>query len=657
MNGYHARNFVTFDGTTQFVALSAAALGGKTHYQYYLNGNGWNSQVDPNHTFIGVTITFTGGPNAGDQLYYPQQVASFIPFPSSTAPFKTAPALLDQTNAQLMAKYGLSVGDQVAPTNATALALSNGFIGAAAPVETANLYSRDYTNQTSYQLQYLINGNQRIIESTNTTLTSGWNFLTRTIGGLLNTFMVWADVNPSVPAFTPAAANPLSMPLALLPNGYTLNGTFLDPAQGPVGFTQVFTGAQLQALPVMTRPDGNEYVVLPGVNFKDAAGTTFSNIPIQLTLTLPYSPLGAFNSALDIGSPALGGSASFDPNSGTYTVTGAGTDINSASDQFQFVSTSMTGDNTLTARVTSVANTDPSAKAGLMFRNDSSASAMFADVVVTPGQSVSFQTRSMTGGLVSVTTFTGYAIPIWLKLIRNGNSFMGYYSTVTNPVAGNWIQIGTSKTIPMSGTVQAGLAVTSHNTSTAATATFTNVQFASQQVDLSSAFNNGGIASDGSLFNNGQSLDSGGSSFSATLLKNSVSWHGSAFNIGAADTNDTVMTTGQTIIIPTGTFSSLQFLATATRGSQANQTFTINYTDGTTQTYTQGISDWASSSTYAGESVAVSMPYRNGGGGTSQAGNFKLYGYTIALNPTKIVESITLPNNGNVKLLAMNLLA
>ena len=658
VNGYNAHDFVTFDGTTQFIALSTAALGGKTHYQYYLNANNWNNaSYDLHRTFNGETITFSGGPNAGQQLFFAQQAPGFIPFPTGSALPTVPSSMVGQTNAQLMSQYGLAVGDQVAPANATAMPLSNAVIGAAAPVETAYLYSKEYTTQTSYQLQYLVNGTQRVNESTNSTLVNGWNLLTRTIGGLLNTFLVWADVNPAIPAFTPTAADPLSLPLAAIAAGYVLNGTIVDPASGPTSFTQSFTGAQLQALTQYTRSDGSTYVNLPGVTYKDTAGTTFSNIPIQLTLTLPYAPLGAFNSTIDIGSPAQTGSGTFDGT--TYTVVGGGSDIWGGSDQFHFVSTAVTGDETITARETSVSssNSQAWAKSGLMFRNGTSANAAFANVLFTPGGNVSFQWRSTAGGSTTQSYISGVTGPVWLKLVRNGNAFSAYYTKVANPTSTDWIQLGATQTISMATTVQAGLSVTNHSNSGSCTATFTNVQLSRASVNLSAAFTNIGIATDGSTYSNGNSLDGSGASLSGNLLGTSVNWNGNTFNIGSPGTDDLVEGLGQTLTVPTGNYSSLQILATAARGGQGNQVFTIHYTDGTTQTVTQSISDWASSSTNSGESVAVSMPYFDTAAGTKQTGTRRVYGYSFALNPLKTVESITLPNNGNVKVFAMDVVA
>jgi hypothetical protein len=46
------------------------------------------------------------------------------------------------------------------------------------------------------------------------------------------------------------------------------------------------------------------------------------------------------------------------------------------------------------------------------------------------------------------------------------------------------------------------------------------------------------------------------------------------------------------------------------------------------------------------------MPYRNYADGTTNNATSNLYGYTFLLNPDKSVQSVTLPNNRNVVVLA-----
>jgi streptogramin lyase len=115
------------------------------------------------------------------------------------------------------------------------------------------------------------------------------------------------------------------------------------------------------------------------------------------------------------------------------------------------------------------------------------------------------------------------------------------------------------------------------------------------------------------------------------------------------------VTSGQTITLPAGNYQSLSFLGLAVNGNQPNQTFTVNYSDGSSQTFTQSISDWSASQTYGGEQVALPMNYLDTSDGSQDSGTFNIYGYSFTLDATKSVESITLPNNSNVDVLAMDL--
>ncbi len=177
---------------------------------------------------------------------------------------------------------------------------------------------------------------------------------------------------------------------------------------------------------------------------------------------------GVVWSDTDIGSPALAGGASY---SGTnWTVLGGGSDIYGTSDQFNFVSENYTGDGSIAADVTGQTDTDPWAKAGVMLRNDSTAGAAYAAVVVTPGEGITFQWRSSAGGSTGYARVGGVT-PEWVQLIRSGSSFTPYFSTDGQ----KWVQFAAPQTVSMGTTALAGLAVTSHSSSLASAATFSNV--------------------------------------------------------------------------------------------------------------------------------------------------------------------------------------
>lgn len=180
---------------------------------------------------------------------------------------------------------------------------------------------------------------------------------------------------------------------------------------------------------------------------------------------------------------------------------------------------------------------------------------------------------------------------------------------------------------------------------------------AATQVDLSKAFNGDGIAVDGRSFTGG--LDGLGYAYSGTLLQGSVTLNNVAFPIGAAGQANLVSGvlsgSGAAIALPSGAYSSLQMLATGVNGAQLSQAFKVTYTDGTSTTFTQSLSDWFTPAGFSGEAIALSMPYRDVSNGARDNRPFELYRYTFALNSAKTVSGITVPANSNVKVFAMAL--
>jgi len=173
----------------------------------------------------------------------------------------------------------------------------------------------------------------------------------------------------------------------------------------------------------------------------------------------------------DIGSPAIGGSAVYDAPSDTYTLDGNGANIGGSSDQFNFASTTMTGDGSVIAYVGSITNTNASAEAGVMIRNDSTVGSVFAALLVSPTSGLTFEWRSSVNGSTSQESNVSIAAPVGLKLTRAGSTFSAYYSTdgIT------WNLIGPSQMVTMNTAALAGLAVTSHNTAAICAATFSSV--------------------------------------------------------------------------------------------------------------------------------------------------------------------------------------
>lgn len=175
-----------------------------------------------------------------------------------------------------------------------------------------------------------------------------------------------------------------------------------------------------------------------------------------------------------------------------------------------------------------------------------------------------------------------------------------------------------------------------------------------QEVDLSAAFNLFGIYTDGTTFSTG-GLDGNGFAYSTKLLTKSRSLSQVRFKFGLANSPDAVSCNGELISLPQGNYSELILLGTGVNGNQGPVTITVNYTDGTSAQFLQSFSDWSTPQHYGGEVEGVAMSYRDAANGTKNDGIFNLYGYELTLNPAKAVQSVILPSDPNVVVLAATL--
>jgi regulation of enolase protein 1 (concanavalin A-like superfamily) len=190
--------------------------------------------------------------------------------------------------------------------------------------------------------------------------------------------------------------------------------------------------------------------------------STFDNVTVLVGLPSPWQ-------TSDIGAVGATGRASY--SGGTFTVVGSGADIQGTADEFRYVYQTASGDCETKARVATVQNTNPWAKAGVMIRETLAANSKQALISLTPGNGVEFLWRATTGGTCSQAIDTAASAPYWIRVVRSGNTFTAYKSTNGT----SWTQVGTSQTITMSTSVYIGLSVTSHADGTLCTSTFDNV--------------------------------------------------------------------------------------------------------------------------------------------------------------------------------------
>jgi hypothetical protein len=195
--------------------------------------------------------------------------------------------------------------------------------------------------------------------------------------------------------------------------------------------------------------------------------------------TLDAGPLPNPWETADIGSCGVAGNASW--RTDVFTGWGSGADIWNAADAFRFVYRPLTGDGEIRARVLGVENTNTWAKAGVMVRETLEAGSRHAMMVLTPGNGLSFQRRTATGGTSLSTSGGAAAAPRWVRVVRAGSTLTGSASTDGT----TWTTVGT-ETIAMGEAVYVGLAVTSHDNAQRCTARFDNVSLvqAATAVDM-----------------------------------------------------------------------------------------------------------------------------------------------------------------------------
>src|SRR5207248_1376408 len=90
-----------------------------TQFDIYLQSN-FNPEMRDITLFFTPDVITLGTVNfRGQQLYYDEQAADFVPFPTATAQSYIPAALKDKTNGDLFKTYGLAIGGIVAPSDAT----------------------------------------------------------------------------------------------------------------------------------------------------------------------------------------------------------------------------------------------------------------------------------------------------------------------------------------------------------------------------------------------------------------------------------------------------------------------------------------------------------------------------------------------------------
>jgi regulation of enolase protein 1 (concanavalin A-like superfamily) len=185
--------------------------------------------------------------------------------------------------------------------------------------------------------------------------------------------------------------------------------------------------------------------------FPDAA-------PTRPTPAAPYQ-------TADIGDVGRAGFVSA-ATTDAFTINGGGQDSFQGSDALYYLYQPLTGDATITARITGVQDYWDN-RGGLMIRESLDPTARYVSLVSRPSDSkmngtsgvnegAEFRAKTAAGGRPSTITQQDFRMPNWLRLSRTGNQFDAYISTDGS----SWTLLG-STTLAMNATVYIGMAAAS----------------------------------------------------------------------------------------------------------------------------------------------------------------------------------------------------
>ncbi len=496
--------------------------------------------------------------------------------------------------------------------------------------------------------------------------------VTGTSGALTRTAIINLAVSPTSFTITPAPASLTvaqggsgTSTITVAPQGGFTGTVAFSIAGLPSGVTAGFSPASTAAhtttltlKAAATAATGASTVTITGTS-----GKITSQAAINLTVALPASfTISANPASLSVTAGSTGQSSiaisAVNGFTGTVTMAASG----------------------LPAGVTVTFGAASAVGRSITFTAASSATAAVSTVTVTGTSGTLTSKTTITLTVTPAPTFTLSASPTALSIAQGASGTTtltltpqnGFASTVAVTLSGLPAGVtgsfsgGTTPTnaiLTLTAAVSAKAAastvtITGKSGSLSKTVTISLTITATSaagggSVNMATVYNVMGLVTDGAAFLSGSGLDGGGRAYSANLLGTVQSANGVSFNLGAPNQPGAV--SSATIALPAGKFSTLKLLATGVNGNQVSQKFTVTYTDGSTSTFTQSLSDWCAPQGYTGEANAILMTYRDSSNGAQDVRPITLYGYTFNLTSSKTVKSIALPSNRNVVVLAMNL--
>ena len=234
-----------------------------------------------------------------------------------------------------------------------------------------------------------------------------------------------------------------------------------------------------------------EYI--SGVNSNEATFLSRKDVSFTTTASPSEEPYSLFThtdvtnlTSVEIGNQGQSGSRSFD--NGTWTISGSGNGINEKEISYHYAYIPVKGDGEFIAQVKSIDDGDSNASAGVVIRRSlEDAQSGMGATYATLESGTKFSSRNFVvadgNGSQTFPLSNLQSGSVWVKVERRGNRIVGY----VGPDGVTWAPMQHSIFDNLENELFMGLVVSSSNNSKLTTATFTDVQVSTSEIDSSCA--------------------------------------------------------------------------------------------------------------------------------------------------------------------------
>jgi hypothetical protein len=217
---------------------------------------------------------------------------------------------------------------------------------------------------------------------------------------------------------------------------------------------------------------GLNTVTLTVTDALNRSSSCMATVTVLKGVALP-SPWGAQN----IGSAGSGNNYEYDPCLPVpeYTVDAGSANNSQTSDNLAFISQNLCGDFNITVKIESITS---NGWAGLHARENSATGSRMLGMYSNLGSILRWESRMVTNGAKSINLFSR-PFPYWLRLVRQGNMFIGYYS-----LNGINYSFANLQMLPLNNCLDIGPAAFTYLSGQTATAVFTHLSAGSGVMPL-----------------------------------------------------------------------------------------------------------------------------------------------------------------------------